>query len=85
MSRFLNCHTVRKQLQRIISTVRRTLLHIVQTNGTVRMSDIMEIETLGTMGTILQLQFPSYQLFHANETIDLQLTWLQPAPSTPLC
>jgi hypothetical protein len=41
----------------------------------------METETLGTMGTILQLQFPSYQLFHANETIDLQLTWLQPAPT----
>lgn len=84
MSRYLNCHTVRKQLKRIISNI-RTDLHIAHTNGTVRLSDIKETETRGTMGTILQLQFSSYQLFHANETIDLQLTWLQPAPSTPPC
>jgi hypothetical protein len=38
-------------------------------------------QTLGTVSSISGLQFPSYQLFHANETIDLQLTWLQPALS----
>jgi hypothetical protein len=71
--RLVDWYTVREQLKCTISVTRTAGLRIVHADTAT--------EASGTMGMSSGHQFPSYQPLDANETIDLQMTWLQTRPS----